>query len=73
MNDDLFVVIGAIVVSLFGIPVALTAVFLGPGISSMGSRGTLGIGLVAMAPGVLMASTALWLAARSDPGTDRRR
>lgn len=63
MDPDMLVVIGSIVTSLVVIPAILLAAFLVRGVPTSGG-GYLGIGLVAMTPGVLMGTTALWVAAR---------
>lgn len=63
MDPDVLVVVGSIVTALVVIPTILLYAFLVRGVPAS-DGGYLGIGLVAMTPGVLMGATALWVAAR---------
>lgn len=64
MQRDLLLVFASIGTSLVVIPAIVLYILLVRGISSIGSAGLHGLGLVAMLPGLLMGATALWIAAR---------
>jgi len=64
VNASLPLVLAAILVSLVVVPAGLTYLFLARGPPSGDGLRTVTLGLVAMLPGVLMGSTALWVAAR---------
>ncbi|MWV39221.1 hypothetical protein [Natrialba sp. INN-245] len=64
MNGSWTVTLGAIAVSLLLIPGGLTYFFANGGLAAVDGSSTVVIGLIAMLPGVLMGSTALWVAAQ---------
>jgi len=60
----MLLVLGSVGASFVAIPAVLTYLFAVRGVSSAGDAEIQALGLVAMLPGLLMGTAALWVAAR---------
>ncbi|MEY7849704.1 hypothetical protein AB7C87_10965 [Natrarchaeobius sp. A-rgal3] len=64
MNGSWMVTLGTIAVSLLLIPGGLTYFFSNGGLAAVDGSRMIVVGLIAMLPGILMGSTALWVTAQ---------